>query len=46
MKKKKNKKVKERVDYDAMFSEEMIKRILKWGSSWNPMARSETERLG
>ena len=29
--KKKNKKVKERVDYDAMFSEEMIKRITKMG---------------
>ena len=31
MKKKKNKKVKEHVDYDAMFSEEMIKRISKMG---------------
>lgn len=29
--KKKNKKVKEDVDYDAMFGEEMIKRIVKMG---------------
>lgn len=29
--KKKNKKVNERVDYDAMFGEEMIKRITKMG---------------
>ena len=29
--KKKNKKDKERVDYDAMFGEEMIKRITKMG---------------
>ena len=27
----KNKKVRERVDYDAMFGEEMIKRIAKMG---------------
>ena len=31
MKKKKNKKVNERVDYDAMYGEEMIKRIAKMG---------------
>ena len=29
--KKKKKKVKEQVDYDAMFGEEMIKRIAKMG---------------
>ena len=29
--KKKNKKVNERVDYDAMYGEEMIKRITKMG---------------
>ena len=45
MKKKKNK-VKENVDYDVMYCEEMIRRLAKKVLSWNLMVMSETERLG
>ena len=43
--KKKNKKDKERVDYDAMFGEEMIKRITKMGFKFESYCDVENGRV-
>lgn len=44
--KKKNKKVKERVDYDAMFGEDMIKRLTKMGFKLKSYCDGGNGRIG